>query len=222
MKYEDVKPQTVYYTWKQERYSVVPIVAICRDADDNESFIAIDCSDAIMSYLVNVKRETFIVPANKLFLTANEAALDYIKYVEEESKKYVQNIKDVFFKEYNEQIGEPAVLKNNSDFNLDSETPSEEKKKPVIHRRRQYKYLIVDGARITFRNIANIFDTFKIDKYGYGSVSNGLTFENHKNDIVQYEASSVHDILKDNGHTVKSYAAYNFDGKLVQIKFDGE
>lgn len=222
MKYEDVKPQTVYYTWNKDKYSVIPIVIICSSMDENGSFVAIDCTSDRASYAESVERKKLIVPSSCIFQTAKEAALAHIKYVEDAAVECVKTIKSKLLEEYSEMLSDTAVPAKDSGFNLDSETPSEEKKKPVIHRRRQYKYLIVDGARITFRNIANIFDTFKIDKQGYGSVSNGLTFENHKNDIVQYEASRVRDILKDNGHTVKSYAAYNFDGKLVQIKFDGE
>ena len=96
--------------------------------------------------------------------------------------------------------------------------PTNHNRRQTNHRRRQNKYLIIDGAKMKFCNLKSLFNTFSIDDRDYARVIKYLKFERHPDDVVQYEAGVMRSILEEHGHNLKSYGAYNFDGKLVTVE----
>ena len=110
------------------------------------------------------------------------------------------------------------------DFSLnqeESEEAPEQTTKKVIppHRRKHFKMLEIGGASMSFKNAISIFKTFNIEIREYDYVFNNLNFRNHEHDIVHVEAERVKKTLGEHGYNVDSYSAYDFNGKLITVKF---
>lgn len=116
---------------------------------------------------------------------------------------------------YNESKDKPC----DESFELAQETSETEKRTIVKHRRHQSKWLTIDGAKISFQNLYHVFKTFRLSLSEYEKITRPLRYDEHKDDVVQFEAEKMRDILERCGHVLKSYAAYNFDGKVITINF---
>ena len=142
------------------------------------------------------------------------------------NQETINEIADRIFVRLKEVADSYAERNNNNNtsekesFSLkQEETEETNQKTEVSHRRRQNKYIELGGASMAFRNGWSIFCSLNIERREYENVFNNLNFKNHEHDIVNVEAERVRKALSRHGYKCDSYSAYNFDGKLITIKF---
>lgn len=151
-------------------------------------------SEVQIQSTVTISQETINEIADRIFVRLKELADSYTKRNDNASEKESFSLKQ-------------------------EETEETNQSNEVSHRRRQNKYIELGGASMAFRNGWSIFSSLNIERREYENVFNNLNFKNHEHDIVNVEAERVRKALSRHGYKCDSYSAYNFDGKLITIKF---
>lgn len=151
-------------------------------------------SEVQIQSTVTISQETINEIADRIFVRLKELSDSYTKRNDNASEKESFSLKQ-------------------------EETEETNQKNEVSHRRRQNKYIELGGASMAFRNGWSIFSSLNIERREYENVFNNLNFKNHEHDIVNVEAERVRKALSRHGYKCDSYSAYNFDGKLITIKF---